>query len=480
MTGTPARSSRRTFLEQSLLTAAAALVPLAPASAVRRRRRRWPDQRIRLGVIGVRGRGRAHIGAFKSSPDCEVVALCDVDEGVIEPAMKAVPEATYHKDLRALLDDDTIDAVSIATPNHWHSLALIWALEAEKHVYVEKPLGHNVFEGRQVVRAARRAGKIVQHGTQARSDPATRDALQWLREGGLGQVKLATGLCYKLRESIGKVAGAQEPPATCDYDLWTGPAPLVPLMRTNLHYDWHWDFATGNGDIGNQGVHQLDIARWGLGLEGHPLRVTSCGGRLGYDDDGETPNTQVALYDYGEKQIVFEVRGLPTPAWRGASIGVIFHGEGGTLVSASYEQLLAFDHDGTEVARFEGGGNHFQNFLDAVKAGDASLLNAPLEVGHLSTALCHLGNASYRLGRECAIAEAPAPFGESEAGNEAFGRLREHLCANGIAAADARILRGPTLAFDGARECFSGERAEEANRLLTREYRVPFVVPERA
>ena len=195
-------------------------------------------------------------------------------------------------------------------------------------------------------------GKIVQHGTQARSMGATRDAIEWLQGGGLGQVRLARGLCYKRRKSIGKVAGPQKPPATLDYDLWTGPAELRPLMRKQLHYDWHWDFNTGNGDIGNQGVHQMDLARWGLGLDGLPARVVSCGGRLGYDDDGNTPNTQIAVHDYGDKRIVFEVRGLPTTPYLDTSIGTVFHAENGYLVIASYTTTLAFDLEGNEIQRF--------------------------------------------------------------------------------------------------------------------------------
>ncbi|MFH0945411.1 MAG: Gfo/Idh/MocA family oxidoreductase [Planctomycetota bacterium] len=384
------RTTRRRFLIAAAATAAA---PLTSAFSAPRRQEAKPSDLIRVGVIGVRGRGRAHIGGFKDSPHSEVVAICDPDEGVIAPAMKAVPEAKYYRDLRKMLDDPTIDAVSIATPNHWHSLAAIWALQAGKHVYVEKPVSHNIFEGRQVVNAAKRYGKIVQHGTQARTQPATQQAMAFLHEGGLGEVRLAHGLCYKPRESIGKVDGPQDPPETCDYDLWTGPAEMQPLMRQSLHYDWHWVFNTGNGDIGNQGVHQTDIARWGLGLTTHPQRIVSCGGRLGYEDDGNTPNTLVTLLDYGDKEIIFEVRGLKTPPFHGAGIGVVFFGEKGTLVSGSYNKVQAFDHDGQVLETFEGDADHYQNFLDAIRAGDAGVLNAPIDEGHLSASICHLGTS---------------------------------------------------------------------------------------
>ncbi|MBC8327993.1 MAG: Gfo/Idh/MocA family oxidoreductase [Planctomycetes bacterium] len=474
------QTSRRSFLGQSLLAAAmAAAAPLTPAySRVLGRPKAGPNDLLRVGVIGVRGRGRAHIGGFKKSPDSEVVALCDCDEGVIGPAMKSVPDAEYFRDLRRMLEDDSIDVVTIATPNHWHSLAAIWALQAGKHVYVEKPVSHNVSEGRRLVEAAAKYRKIVQVGTQARSQPATREAMHWLHEGGLGEVELAYGLCYKRRESIGKVAGPQEPPATLDYDLWTGPAALQPLMRANLHYDWHWDFNTGNGDIGNQGVHQMDIARWGLQLDRHPERVVSLGGRLGYDDDGNTPNTQIALLDYGAEQVVFEVRGLETKAFRGASVGVVFIGEGGYLVSASYEKVQAYDVDGKLIREFKGEADHYQNFLDAVKADDPSLLNAPIREGHLSAAMGHLGNISYRLGQAQPLLADAAPFGASEAANRSFAGLCEHLGGNGIDAQACRIQRGPALRFDGAAERFTGEAAGAANPLLTRPARAGFAVPE--
>ena len=468
------RTTRRKFLFAAAATAA---TPFTSAFA-RPRRQVPPSDLIRVGVIGVRGRGRAHVGGFKDSPHAVVVAICDADQGVIAPAMKSVPKAKYYQDLRRMLDDPSIDAVSIATPNHWHSLAAIWALQAGKHVYVEKPVSHHLFEGRQVVNAAKQSGKIVQHGTQARSQPATQQAMAFLHEGGLGELRLAHGLCYKSRASIGKVEGPQRPPATCDYDLWTGPAAMQPLMRQNLHYDWHWVFNTGNGDLGNQGVHQTDIARWGLGLGTHPKRIISCGGRLGYEDDGNTPNTQVTLLDYGDKQIIFEVRGLKTAPFHGADIGVVFIGEKGTLVSGSYNKVQAYDHDGKLIETFEGSADHYQNFLDAIRAGDPAVLNAPIAEGHLSASICHLGNSSYRLGEEQALGAVEQPFGDSAAANDAFSRFSEHLAANGIDTQAIKIRRGLELTFDSATERFTGPRADEANRLLRRDDREPFVVPE--
>lgn len=472
--------SRRRFLEQSMLATAAAMAPATPTFAFASRRRSLsPNEIIRIGVIGVRGRGRAHVGAFKKSPDTEVVAICDPDEGVIEGAMNAVPDATYYRDIRKLLEDQSIDAISIATPNHWHALAAIWALQAGKHVYVEKPISHNVLEGQMVVNAARKYGKVVQHGTQARSNGATREAIAWLREGGLGQVSIARGLCYKRRESIGKVVETQLPPATLDYDLWTGPAQLLPLRRKQLHYDWHWIFNTGNGDIGNQGVHQMDIARWGLDKTDFPTRVTSCGGRVGYDDDGQTPNSLISIYDYGQQQLIFEVRGLTTLDYRTAYTGVIFHCEHGYLVSTSgYGKVVAFDLQGNIIRTFVGDGNHFQNFIDAVKNDDPSAVNANALVGHRSSALCHLGNISYLVGTRLTLSEIDAPFGEDEAANESFGRLQQHLVDNALVPDQTPLTLGATLTFDSSTQQFTGHRATEANALLTRPGRDPFVLPQ--
>ena len=466
-------STRREFL---LAAAAAAAVPMVPRPAYAGAGRSSPSDAIRIAVIGVRGRGRAHIGAFKKSADAEVVAICDADEGVIAAAMKAVPKAKYYRDIRKLLEDESIDAVSIAMPNHWHSLATIWALEAGKHVYVEKPISHNVREGREVVDAVRDRELIVQHGTQARSAKATQDALEWLREGGLGKVKVAHALCYKRRETIGVVDGPQKPPATLDYDLWTGPAELEPLMRKNLHYDWHWVFNTGNGDIGNQGVHQMDIARWGLGRADFPRRVVSCGGRLGYDDDGNTPNTQVSLLDYGDQQLIFEVRGLKTEPYMSTSIGVIFQCDDGYLVSSSHNKVVAFDHQAQVVKTFVGSGNHFQNFLDAIKSGNPQDLNAESIEGHRSAALCHLANISYRLGEPQSLGATDGPFGPEQSANVTFMRFREHLQKNGLDPKQTDFQMGPVLAFESDTERFVGEHADAANAMMTRRYRKPFVI----
>ncbi|MAW59856.1 MAG: dehydrogenase [Planctomycetes bacterium] len=479
--------TRREFFDTLLAAAAVGATSLHTRPLFARAPRRSPNETIRVGVIGVRGRGRAHIGEFKRMDNVEVAAICDADEAVVDLARKSVPDAKYYQDMRALIEDDTIDVISIATPNHWHSLASIWALQAGKHVYVEKPLSHDVYEGRALVEIAKASGLVVQHGTQARTATATRDAMQFLHEGGLGKVSLARALCYKRRGSIGKVDGPQAPPESCDYKLWCGPAGEHPLTRKNLHYDWHWNFATGNGDLGNQGVHQMDIARWGLGVDTLPSVVQSIGGRVGYVDDGNTPNTQVALFDYGpEKQLIFEVRGLKTPAYKGASIGVVFEGEKGYLVSASYTKVQAFDRDGQVMATFEGNQNHFGQFMEAVRAGNPAMVNATPLDGHLSSALCHLGNVSYKLGLPTPVGQLGNSFDAfpqgagAEIGREALARFGQHMQENGVNLEKEMGFVGPALQFDPQTERFHGKRANEANQLLRKPPVEGFTVPDLA
>jgi len=346
---------------------------------------------IRVAVIGFRGQGAGHIKALNRLSGVRVVAICDVDRQVLEAKARELGSSVQAcTDLRRVLDNKDVDAVSIATPNHWHALATVWACQAGKDVYVEKPVSHNVFEGRKCVEAARKYNRIVQAGTQSRSNEALRQAIIWLREGHLGKIRIARGLCYKRRESIGKAEGPQSIPPEIDYDLWCGPAEKLPLARKRLHYDWHWVWNTGNGDLGNQGVHQMDIARWALGkMELSPM-VFSVGGRLGYSDDGETPNTQMVVHNYGDALLIFEVRGLPAKApepqageegkappmdkYRGLSVGHVIECEGGYLAGTT-----AFDNDHQPVKRFSGKsddeGGHFGNFIKAVRSRKREDLN---------------------------------------------------------------------------------------------------------
>jgi len=479
--------SRRRFLEDSLLASAAlAAGPLLTSASAQDQpaQSTSPAEKLSVAVIGVKGRGASHISAFAGRRDTEISYICDVDEAEGQRAVREVSQRQrapqYVKDMRRLFEDRSVDIVSIATPNHWHSLCSIWAMQAGKDVYVEKPVSHNVSEGRRTVQAARKYNRICQTGTQCRSMGGTLEAINFIKAGRIGEVRLARGLCYKSRGSIG-ARGMYQPPATVDYDLWSGPAPILPLSRPRLHYDWHWVWAYGNGDLGNQGIHQMDIARWGLGVSGLGQSVLSYGGRLGYVDAGDTANTQVSIHNYGDKNLVFEVRGLRTQPLQGAGVGVIFYGSEGTVVLTSYTSGAAFDRNGEVIQRFNAGGDHFANFLSAVRSRRHADLAADIEEGHLSSALCHIGNISYRLGSPVTAAEARArlqALPRSEEAVETYERVTSHLRDNGVNLESTPLQLGRALTLSG--ETFTGSDVEEANRMLTREYRAPFVVPTEA
>jgi predicted dehydrogenase len=383
-----------------------------------------------------------------------------------------------------MLEDKEIDAVTVATCNHWHSLASIWAIQAGKDVFVEKPISHNVMEGRRLVEFARKHDKICLHGTQSRSMKAMRQAMQFIHDGHLGKVFLARGLCYKKRPSIGRVAADQVIPESVDYDLWCGPAPKNPLHRQKLHYDWHWMWDTGNGDLGNQGVHQMDIAMWGLDKHQIANRVQCVGGRLGYVDDGETPNTQLCLFDYDDgAQIIFEVRGLESAPVPGAKKGVcnVFYGTEGTLVVNDYGSCTAYAPNGTEIPMpaYDTGapGNHFTTYLKALRTRKLNYHEGEAEAGHVASSMCHLANISYKMGQKVPFNASTKAFGDDKAAAASFMRLEQHLCSNGLALEDTEYTLGADLQFDPKAERFTNNDA--ANRLLTREYRAPFVVPDR-
>lgn len=472
--------SRRQFLEDAVLLAAAAAVP-APLFAASAGRKVGPNDKIRVAVVGFNGRGMSHIGAFVGMEDVEVVALCDPDKAVLEKGMKVfitrdLPEPKGYQDIREMLDKENLDAVSIASTNHWHALGSIWAMQAGCDVYVEKPVSHNVFEGRQMVRAARKYGRICQVGTQSRGNPGMREAMQYLHDGTLGKIHLARGLCYKRRDTIGRVTTPQQPPDTVDYDLWLGPAPKKPVMRGRFHYDWHWQWDYGNGDLGNQGSHEMDKARWGLGKQTLPFSVASVGGRFGYRDNGETPNTMVTFFDYGDCELVFEVRGLETTDLDGVKIGNIWYGEEGIMVAPSYSGAFVLDKNGNKIKEFGGGGDHFRNFIDVMRSRKLSDLNCDVEDGHLSAALCHLANISYLAGSQKPFSVKPDIVKQDPEAAETVERFEKHLVSQGINLDRWSYRIGPKLAFDPKAEKFVDNPA--ADRLLTREYREPFVVPK--
>src|SRR5262245_21326234 len=404
---------RRLFLHASAL---------ALPAAVARGAADKPSERVRLAVLGLNGRGRGLMRGFASLPGVEIAALCDPDSRVAKKALAALPAS--HKrtpkvvqDLRKVNDDPDVDAVVVATPDHWHALATVWACQAKKHVYVEKPISHNLAEGRRMVQAARKYGRVVQVGTQRRSAEHLMKAHDLVRSGKLGKVPFARAWIAGNRKSIGRRKDGPAPEGV-DYDLWLGPAPERPYNPNRFHYNWHWNWDYGGGEIANNGIYLLDTARWGLGKNEHPRGVLCVGGRFGYEDDGQTPNTQIAAYDYGDARILLEVRGLKSDKCRDLAIGRVFEAEKGTLISGG-GGVAAYTPEGEVLEKFTGGGDHFRNFADAVKARKREDLTSEVAEGHLSTSLCHLANLSYRLG-EARTMEADEPFGANAEANEAY------------------------------------------------------------
>jgi predicted dehydrogenase len=384
------------------------------------------NDKVNVGVIGVGSRGKYHVTQYSSLPDSRVAAVCDVDTAQTERGVQIAEKnqgtkPKIYQDLRKLYQDKDIDAVSIATPNHWHALASIWACQAGKDVYCEKPASYNMFEGQQMLSAARKYNRIVQIGMQSRSIAHKRRAIQLLNEGAIGRIYMAKGLCFKRRPSIGHTP-AEPVPSGLDWDIFLGPAPMREYTKNRFHYNWHWFWDTGNGDIGNQGIHEMDIARWGLN-RGLPKSVVSTGGKYAYDDDQETPNTQIASFDYGDAELVFEVRGLPTggeAAIRPSGpnfVGNIFFGDKGYLSMdhMGFEIFLGEKREPGEqmkVSEARGGdtGAHMTNFLQAVQSRKAGNLNGDVKEGAVSANLVHMANISYRLGRRLAFDPATDSF----------------------------------------------------------------------
>ena len=440
------------------------------------------NDRVVVASIGIRGQGDAVKRGFARLPNVEVKTLCDVDENLFasrakDPALQNVEtfRPGYQRDLRRVFDDKDVDAVIVATPNHWHALATIWGLQAGKHVYVEKPASHTVWEGRKMVEASHRYGKLVQVGTMNRSRPVVREAIKYIQDGGIGEVYMARGLCFKPRPAIGKYpdgpmapgekyklnveATTYEPTydnaylANVSYEIWLGPAPARPFNRNHFHYNWHWHWDYGNGDTGNQGPHQFDIARWGLGKNEHPVRIRSGGGYFGEESSQETPNLHTTIFEYADGKILeFGTRGGYTNDEGTQRIGNIFYGTKGWVWidgdGRKWQSYLGRKEEkgpGADVPKEKTGSGsdplvltsteypHYQNFIDAIRANDPKILTCDIVEGHLSSALPHLANISYRVGR--------------------------------------------ALQFDGKTETVVGDA--EASKLLTREYRKPYVIPDK-
>jgi len=455
---------------------------------------------LRVAVVGLRSQGRGHMMDHATKlKGSRLVAICDVDSEVLarrkEDCEKAGVKPTTYTDYRKLLESKEIDAVVLATPNHLHSLQTIWALQAGKDVYVEKPLSHNVWEGRQAVEAARKHSKnIVQAGTQNRSSEDIIDAIEYVKSGKIGRILWARGLCYKMRDSIGRTTGAQKVPDSLNYDLWTGPADLTPPRRNSkangtVHYDWHWFWNYGGGDITNQGIHQMDVARWFLGEPGLPSTVMSFGGRFGYQDDAETPNTLISVFGYQKAPLIFEVRGLPMKAgmramdkYLGTDVGVVVQCENGYVTIGSNGGALVYGNDKKILQKFAKNtlGQHRANFVKAAQT--RKVVHGLIEECHYSSALCHLGNVSYLLGAEKTNAQLAEAIKADKNATDSLNRTLEHLKANNVETAGTKTVVGPQLVLDPKTEMFKGPDATIAaaankNPLLKREGRGAFKIP---
>jgi len=470
--------NRRRFLAASALAGTWSMMP--PFA-----RAQTPLSEVRVGVIGLNGRGANHIEELLKVKAAKLVAICDCDSDVLDRTKakleKAGVKVKTFTDFRQMLEGDLVDAVTIATPNHTHCYIAITSVSAGKPVYVEKPVSHNIWEGRMLATAQKKTGKIIQHGFQRRSEKAWEDAFKWLNSGDpIGKLKLARGICYKPRPSIGKVAEPNHPPASVDYDLWSGPRELLPVMREKFHYDWHWQFPYGNGDLGNQGPHQLDVCRWAIGdPQKLPAYALSCGGRFGYQDDGQWANTQIVFLGYDPVPILFEVRGLPAKDMnykggmdkiQGQDVGNILEYEGGMLIGGHSAACHVVDQDGKVMKEFKGSGpSHFETWVQAVISGKQETQRAA-ESGHVSSALAHLGNISWRIGGVAPLDKIREGFSHPAAA-EAVDRMEAHLAANGVDVKTSGFTLGGRLeTVDGGEE-FRGDSAEKANALLKDSYR---------
>ena len=478
------KTSRRQTLK--LLSGALATAAFAP-----RLRAAGANDDVRVAVVGLGGKGSQHADHFSNLRGVRVVGLCDVDPSRLNAQARKFedgkrPVAHRATDLRKVLDQKDIDAVIIATPNHWHTLAAIWAAQAGKDVYVEKPISHNLWEGRQLVRAATRYNRIIQGGTQYRSCPGLKQAVDHIRAGKLGKILWAHVPWFEYRPGIGKAAPYT--PKDLDYDLYCGPAPLEPLTRPRLHYDWHWFFATGDGDLGNSAIHAFDICRWFINQNDLPPRVVSIGGRFAVDDAADTPNTQLTVLDYAGLPVIIENRNLPTKTGvnqmdhlRGIREGVIIQCEHGYFAGFRAGGWT-YDNDGKKLQHFSGdnGANHQQNFIDAVRSRKQEQLAAPILETHISSAVCHLGNISYRLG--AGQRDRPSLLNLPLAG-QTLERIEKHLAANGVDARKTPLAIGPCVHVDPQTERVRSVEGETtllpaAQRLARGTYRPGFEVSE--
>lgn len=455
---------------------------------------RKPSYQINVAVIGTGGRGGSHISGFSSAESTRVTLLCDADENASGKRSEELSKRVDHKvetvkDFREVLDRHDIDVITIAAPNHWHALMTILACQAGKHVYVEKPVCHTIWEGRQMVNAMKKYDRIVAAGFQNRSDVGLMEAIPQIHSGRIGKITRARGLCYRNRASIGKRDTPLTPPASVDYNLWLGPAADIPIMRPRFHYDWHWVFNTGNGDMGNQGPHEMDLLRWALGDPVHPRQVSSFGGRFGWDDAGNTPNMQYAQFDFGDGvPVVFEVRNLHQRGddenvgkfAKGPGVGIIISGEEGEFRGGRGGGAF-YDPDGKEIERYRGdsGSKHMAQFLECVRSGEQSELRSPIESAYYSSCMSHLANISVQTGQKLNAEDLARRIDGNQVAMEVYERFSKQLDIWDVDTRQVPWNAGHQLTFDPEGESFTdGESLDAANNLVRREDREPFIVPE--
>lgn len=477
------KHDRRTFVTQSLAAGSTALICGTRASA----KVLGANERFRVAVVGCNGRGRSHMAGYAKLPNVELAYVVDPDQGVLDRTLKQLSQKSEGRlttkgvrDIRKVLEDPTVDAISVATPNHWHSLMTIWGAQAGKHVYVEKPMSHDVAEGRICVEAQKKYGVVIQHGTQRRSDAKVAGLHEAIQAGKFGKLKISYGYACKPRNGIG-VKPASAPPANLDWDLWKGPAMIDEFHSNLVHYNWHWFWKTGNGDLNNQGTHQLDVARWALDTElTHPTRVMAIGGRFQWNDQGETPNTLFGIGEYANGQSAFfNVRNVNYKGYERQVENEYYFEDGGRISRGKY---YAKGSDTGEPVKVAPGkvtpGGEWASFVAACRADDPSMANGNVHDAHNGCVLGHLMNNSYRLGSKVPFNARAGRFGDNADAAEHFLKLHATM-AEGVALPEDgnEYVVGPWLSFDAKTERHTGDHAKEANALLKDANNPGFEVP---
>ena len=497
------KNDRRNFIKKSIFAGSGIVLAGNTYKTFANSKIIGANDTVRVAVMGLRTHGRMnHIPEFKKISGVKIVALCDVDLEILNyyaaDLSKDNIQVDKYQDIRKLLERKDIDAVSMATPNHWHALATIWGCQAGKDVLVEKPVSHCIWEGRKMVDAARKYNRMVQGDLDGRSNNTTKKRFEYLQSGKLGKILYVKCANYIRRESIGLINIPQPIPESIDYNLYCGPIPMGPLMRETFHYDWNWQFMTGNSEIGNNGIHSLDAVREALGMKGVPRSVYTIGGRYGYMDNGDVANTQLTIYDYEGIPIIYESRALPQDPTTGNMDGfesitatgkrVFFPNNspgrsGGSAYFCENGFLLGnsvYDNDGKLVSSFEEESSISpkEHFINAIRSRKISDLRIDIEEGHLSSAFCHLGNVSYKLGKQTPVSDIYEKLGGNKFLLDSFNGFKNHLSKHGVDITKHLTVMSPQLFYNSEKEKFFGQNSEKANLFLKDTYREPFVIHE--